>query len=155
MELASPDELFRAHYYHCASYRSDPPTQDEAQRYASRLRFFTALSHLDRFDVRLGRLAYRGVDRETGKRIFIQKRVDCMVGVDMALLAAKGKIERVVLLSGDSDLIPAIEAVKRESILVTLWHGPLGTDSTPSRDLFEICDERKEVSRTLIESIRR
>ena len=44
-----------------------------------------------RFEVRLGKLAYRGKDHE-GNPIFQQKKVDCMVGVDMALLAGKGRI---------------------------------------------------------------
>ena len=37
---------------------------------------------------------------------FEQKRVDNMIGVDMALLAGKAKITRVALFSGDSDYIP-------------------------------------------------
>jgi uncharacterized LabA/DUF88 family protein len=48
-----------------------------------------------------------------------------MLGVDMALLAGKGKITSVALFTGDSDTIPAVEAVKQEGVLVTLWHGAL------------------------------
>ena len=73
----------------------------------------------------------------------------------MALLAAKGKITHVVLISGDSDLVPAVEAVKRESVLVTLWHGSCSRDTRPSRELFEICDERKEFTPELIGRILR
>lgn len=69
-----------------------------------------------------------------------------MIGVDMALLAGKGKITNAVIFSGDSDIIPALEAVKREGVLVTLWHGGFTKDSKPSRELFEIADERKELT---------
>jgi hypothetical protein len=34
-----------------------------------------------------------------------------MIGVDMALLAGKGKVTNVGLLTGDSDYIPSVEAV--------------------------------------------
>ena len=68
-----------------------------------------------------------------------------MVGVDMALLAGKGKVERVALFSGDSDLVPAVEAVKQEGIIVTLWHGE-SPKTRPSRELFEVCDERVAVT---------
>ena len=153
-ELAKPGELLRAYYYHCMPYQSNPPTADEKQRYASKHRFVTALSHLPRFQVRLGRLAKRGVDAE-GKPIFVQKGVDCMVGVDMALMAAKGKITHISLLSGDSDFVPAVEAVKAESVLVTLWHGPFGTNSRPSRELVKVCDERREIDQALVDRILR
>ena len=78
-----------------------------------------------------------------------------MVGVDMALLAGKGRISHLALLSGDSDFIPAIESVKREGIVITLWHGQVRTDGAPSRELAEVCDERKELTTGLISQVRR
>ncbi len=153
-EMAAPDELMRCYYYHCLPYRGNPPTQEERERYSSMHKFTKKLRFLPRFEVRLGRLAKQGEDRD-GKPIFVQKRVDCMVGVDMALIAAKGKITDVALLSGDSDVIPAVEAVKHESVLVTLWHGSLWGRACPSRDLLETCDERKQITADLIERIAR
>lgn len=152
--MVAPDDLLRAYYYHCLPYQGNPPTEEERQRYAAKHRFVTALQYLPRFEVRLGRLAYRGQGAD-GKPIFEQKRVDCMVGVDMALLAAKGKITGLALFSGDSDMIPALEAVKREGVVVTLWHGRTtrGSTTAPSRELFEIADERHELTADIIESI--
>jgi len=153
-EIVQPAELFRAYYYNCLPYQSNPPTPAESSFYAAKHRFTRALSFLPRFEVRLGRLVKRGCEAD-GTPIFIQKRVDCMVGVDMALLAAKGKITHVALISGDSDLVPAVEAVKRESVLVTLWHGSYSRDTRPSRELVEICDERREFTQELIDRILR
>jgi uncharacterized LabA/DUF88 family protein len=135
LKMAAPDELLRAYYYLCLPYVSATPTKEEHNRYAARRRFIAALEQLPRFEVRLGRLAYQGGQ-------YVQKRVDCMVGVDMALLAAKAKIQRVALFTGDSDLMPAVEAVKREGVVVTLWHG-FGEKTKPSRELFALCDERR------------
>jgi len=153
-ELVTPNELLRTYYYHCLPYQSNPPTTEESSRYAAMHGFCKALSHIPRFEVRLGKLAYRG-NTTTGEKIFVQKRVDCMVGVDMALLAGKGRISNVILVSGDSDFIPAIEAVKREGIIITLWHGKFYTDGAPSRELVEVCDESKEISDQLISMIMR
>ncbi len=153
-EMAGQDQLLRAYYYNCMPYQSNPPTDEERLRYASKHRFITALKYLPRFEVRLGRLVNRGVDAN-GNPIFVQKRVDCMVGVDMALLASKHTITNVVLFSGDSDLIPAVEAVKREGVLVTLWHGSNSPDCRPSRELFEICDERVELTSAIVARIQR
>jgi len=145
IDIAAPDELLRTYYYHCLPYQSDPPTPEERQRFASRQRFFAALSRLPHFQVRLGKLVCRGVDQK-GEKIFVQKRVDTMVGVDMALLAGKGKITRLALLSGDSDLIPAIQAVKNEGVVITLWHGSYSKETSPSQELYDICDDRVVLS---------
>lgn len=153
-EMAQPDELLRAYYYHCLPYQSNPPTDEEKKRYAAKHRFVTALAHLPRFEVRLGRLQFKGTTA-AGERIFVQKRIDNMIGVDMTLLAGKGKITNVALLTGDSDFIPSVEAVKREGVLVTLWHGTNSRDTRPSRELVEICDERKELSADIVDRIRR
>lgn len=153
-EISRPAELFRAYYYHCLPYQSNPPTLEEKSFYASKQRFIKALSFLPRFEVRLGRLVKRGYEAD-GSPVFIQKRVNCMVRVDMASLAAKGKITHVVLVSGDSDLVPAVETVKRESVLVTLWHGSYSRDTRPSRELVEVCDERQAFTPELISRIGR
>ena len=153
-EICGSDELLRTYYYHCLPHQSKKPTDDEKSRYSSMHRFTTKLSFLPRFEVKLGKLAYRGLD-ENKKPIFIQKRVDLMVGVDMALLAGKGKITNAILLSGDSDLIPAILAVKREGVLTTLWHGSFSEHTSPSRELFEECDERMQLTKALMKKIKR
>jgi len=151
--MSQPDELLRAYYYHCLPYQSNPPTPEESTRYASRHRFTAKLSLLPRFEVRLGRLVCRGIDRTTGERIFQQKRIDCMIGVDMALLAGKGKITNAAILTGDSDLMPAIEAVKREGVLTTLWHGGLSAENRPSAELYALVDERRQLTVELIQGI--
>jgi uncharacterized LabA/DUF88 family protein len=154
LAMASPDELLRTYYYNCLPYQSNPPTEEENKRYANAHRFITKLKTLPRFEVRLGKLAYRGIDID-GKPIYLQKRVDCMFGVDMALLAGKGKITNVAIFTGDSDLIPAIEAVKREGVLVSLWHGVSYGNSTPGREILEISDERHPITQELINRILR
>lgn len=59
--MVGGDELLRAYYYHCLPCQSSPPTAEERARYAARHRFFTALRHIPRFEVRLGKLAFRGL----------------------------------------------------------------------------------------------
>lgn len=153
-QMAAPDALFRAYYYHCMPYQSNPPTEEERLRYAGKRRFIDALERLPRFEVRLGRLAKAGIGAD-GKPIFIQKRVDCMLGVDMALLAGKRTINNVALFSGDSDLIPAVEAVKREGVIVTLWHGGATAETRASAELIQICDERRTLSAATLRAIAR
>lgn len=148
--MVEGDELLRAYYYHCLPYRSSPPTPAEEARYAGRRRFIDALRHLPRFEVRLGKLAFRGVGSD-GRPMFQQKRVDLMLGVDMALLAGKNRIAKMALVSGDSDFTPAVEAVKNEGVLTTLWHGSQAGDTRPSRELVRACDEGRELTAEIIQ----
>ena len=71
----------------------------------------------------------------------------------MVRLATKGRIAKMVLVSGDSDFTPAVEAVKQEGVLTTLWHG--GHTARPSRELVEKSDERHELTSSLIQSVLR
>ncbi|MGH8005972.1 MAG: NYN domain-containing protein [Candidatus Binatia bacterium] len=152
--LTQTKDLFRTYYYHCPPYQSNPPTSEESKRYGRKHAFFTRLSLLPSFEVRLGRLVKQGYD-EKGRPIFIQKRVDCMIAVDMVLLAAKRQVTHIELISGDSDFVPAVEAVKRESVVVTLWHGNFQGKTSPSRDLYKTCDDRQPITRDLISRILR
>ena len=132
-------DLLRTYYYHCLPYQSSPPTNDERQRFSSAEKYMAALSRLPRFQVRLGKLEYRGV-RQDGSSIFAQKRVDILLGVDMVELAATRQISRAILVAGDSDFLPAIEVVKRHGVLTVLW---------------DICDERFEIDAGVAKAVAR
>lgn len=148
-ELSKPDDLLRTYYYHCLPYMSPVPTQEEEERYAGKQRFFSALNRLNRFEVREGKLEYRGTDRESNRPIFEQKRVDIYLGVDLVLLATKQRIHRAILVTGDSDFLPAIRAAKNEGVLIHLYHG--SGPQQPHRDLWEEADDRTVITPELLQ----
>jgi uncharacterized LabA/DUF88 family protein len=76
-----------------------------------------------------------------------------MIGVDMAILAGKGKITNAALFTGDSDLMPAVESVKREGVLTTLWHGGISPDNRPSAELYALVDERRQLTAAHVQAI--
>jgi len=150
-------DLLRTYYYHCLPYQSSPPTPEERQRFSGAERYMSALSRLPRFQVRLGKLEYRGA-KQDGSPIFAQKRVDILLGVDMVELAATRQIGRAILVAGDSDFLPAIEVVKRHGVLTVLWHGTRGghgRQSTCHNDLWDMCDERFEIDATVAKVVAR
>ncbi len=149
--LAEGTDLRRTYYYHCAVYQSNPPTPEEKERKARQDKFFNALNRLPRFQVKLGKLAFRGRDAE-GRAIYVQKGVDIMLGVDMLQTAFTGAIERIILLGGDGDFVHAVKAVKERGILTVLWTGPEGTRD---RELWEVCDERNIINDSLVEEVKR
>lgn len=151
--FAGNDEILRTYFYHCLPWQSAAPTPDESRRFGSKQSFFNALSRLDRFDVRLGELAFRGTDRATSKPIFEQKRVDILLAVDLVLLATKQRIDKAVIVTGDSDFLPAIRSAKNEGVMIHLYHGTGG--NRPHRDLWDAADSRTEITKAMLTAISR
>ena len=145
--MANGSSILRTYYYHCMPYQSSRPSREESERYAASQRFYTALELLPRFEVRLGRLEFRG-NRSDGSPILEQKRVDIMLGVDMVQLAAKGHITQANLLAGDSDFIPAVAVAKAEGVLVRLFHG-----NGCHADLLREVDERVKFDQALVDLV--
>jgi uncharacterized LabA/DUF88 family protein len=143
--------LFRAYYYNCLPYQSDPPTPEERLRFSNRQSFYNKLSKLPKFEVRYGKLEPRG-KRDDGSIILTQKRVDIQLGVDLVLLAAKQRITHVSIFTGDSDFLPAISVAKNEGVAITLFHGKI---HKPHDDLWEASDERIILTQPIITSILR
>jgi uncharacterized LabA/DUF88 family protein len=148
--LAGDGELYRTYYYHCLPYQSAQPTKDEAERFGKAQRFFQQITKLPRFQVREGKLAFRGIDTDK-KPIFEQKRVDILLGTDLVLLSAKQHISEAVIVAGDSDFLPAIEVAKTEGVFVRLYSHP---DSI-HRELWDVADERHDINKALIDKVKR
>lgn len=68
-----------------------------------------------------------------------QKGVDMKIGLDIASLAFKKQVEQIVLISGDSDFVPAAKLARREGIDFIL--DPLG--AAVKSDLYEHIDGLK------------
>lgn len=49
---------------------------------------------------------------------FEQKGVDMRIGIDVATLSLKKIVERIILFSGDTDMIPALKLARREGLQV-------------------------------------
>jgi uncharacterized LabA/DUF88 family protein len=149
-------DLLRTYFYDCLPYQGNPPTAEEASRFAQKRKFFDYLGRLPRFTVRDGILKFRGYD-SAGKPIFQQKRVDLMLGLDFAQLSAKHQITHAAIIAGDSDFLPALAVAKEEGISVWLFHGPrrsrISGQATFATELWKIADERIEIDIAFMKAI--
>lgn len=148
--IASGMEILRVYYYDCPPYQSGSPTPREQELLSKKQKFFYNINRLPKFEVKEGRLEYRGIDHN-GVPIFSQKRVDIMLGVDLTRLSIKKAISRAAILSGDSDYIPAIQAAKDEGISIRLIHGPI---ETYHDQLWDVVDERMEITADILDACR-
>lgn len=100
--------------------------------------FFKELKHQRKFALRLGRLAEEqaqfNIKPDSFKKILqgtrtiedltendfslsiAQKGVDMRIGIDISSLAFKRQVDQIVLISGDSDFVPAAKQARREGI---------------------------------------
>ena len=60
------------------------------------------------------------------------------LGIDVATLALKEQVERIIVISGDTDMVPALKLARREGVqvILTILQGWVNL----SRDLIEDAD---------------
>ena len=136
-------ERIRTYYYHCRPYQSNPPTASEKAKYSEFTKFEAYLKKIPRLDFRAGRLQRIGTT-------FKQKGVDVCLSVDLVKLSCKGIIDKAILITGDSDFVPAVNVAKEEGIVTILYFS-----KTPPmyvhNELLDACDETYEITQDILD----
>lgn len=145
------EPYLRAYYYNCLPYQSAVATSLEKDRFKKAEGFIYRLRKLSNFEIRLGRLEFRGIDRTTGEPIFEQKRVDVQLAVDLLTLAFSRHIATAVVVAGDSDFIPVFQAAKDHGVRIVVAHG---LKNPAHRDLVAVSDERIVLDKPFINEMR-
>jgi uncharacterized LabA/DUF88 family protein len=141
------EDMHRILYYDCAPYegdgRSKPHPLDPGRRPISdgKRNFLnsvlTMLKGKPYFAVRLGEISFDGwalSDKATSEIVtthrslapddFVpllrQKGVDLRIGIDVALMSKDRLIDRIVIVSGDADIVPAMKVARRHGVQVVL-----------------------------------
>lgn len=128
----SSESLQRILYYDCAQYRGKQrlPVSGGTKSFTASDDWLDEIASRELFAVRRGTLAFRGwVPRNipiAGKALsdadfkpnFEQKGVDMRIGLDIATIAAERRIERILLVSADTDLIPAMKHARKAGMQV-------------------------------------
>lgn len=99
--VADEEELHKILYYDCDSF--DPIDKKTGKP------FFYLLKHKNGAEL-----------VKKSKPKFRQKGVDMRIGLDMAHLAHQGKIDRIILITADTDFIPAMKYVRKANIQVVI-----------------------------------
>jgi uncharacterized LabA/DUF88 family protein len=106
----------RAFFYDCLDdvQRAGESEADYKSRVAAQEKVFGAIRDLKGFHVRLGSL--RGAKRPR------QKEVDVLLAVDMMANGFDGNMETAVLVAGDLDFRPIVEALVRRGVFIEIWY---------------------------------
>ena len=145
-DLLCKDEYkrLRTYVYDCMPYQSNPPTSEEKKRYSRMDEFVHTIKNLPRFEFRKGRLQKIVVGN---KVIFKQKMVDVLLSVDLVRLSWSKQIQAAILVAGDSDYVPAVEAARDAGVLVILYY-----KKPVHNELLEAVDEHYEITNDLIQN---
>lgn len=131
--------IIHTFYYDCEPYTDINSTPEEVEILTKRRSYFNFLRSRT-ITVREGLAVKRTA--EDGQASYHQKRVDLLLGLDIAEECNKGLMSHAVLISGDGDLVPAVEFASRRSVQVWLLHGPR---SACSDSLWAAADGRIEI----------
>lgn len=142
----SENRLYRIFYYDCPPIETPlyhpllkkQVLMGRTERHEWGTGFLSALASKRKLAIRLGVLqeresAFRIKDKslrkilngemkveELGEQDFkidlVQKGVDMKIGLDIATLSSKKQVTQIVLISGDSDFVPAAKHARREGI---------------------------------------
>lgn len=127
------DTLLRTYYYDCRPYaevHTDPSGKQvnfrSQPKFKAATAFLNDLKTIHQMALRLGDISFDGwkIDmKNPGNYIpdFKQKSVDIKLGLDIAWMAGKKTIDKIVLVAGDSDFIAPMKFARREGVLVYLY----------------------------------
>ena len=99
--------------------------------YSKAQRLHSKISRLDRCEVRLGRLQYDKRDRPR------QKGVDVKLGIDLVQMSMRKDFDTAILITGDSDLLYAVQKAKEANVKVKLAHFPISSINKEFQQSFD------------------
>lgn len=142
--LSSDEILMKLFYYDSMPYEgqiTNPITRREVNLISganARKNFFSKLGIMPNVALRRGEVRFGGwkLRKEYQEKLisgnnaplteadiqldFEQKGVDMRIGIDIASLSLKKIVDRIILFSGDSDMIPAMKLARIEGVQVVV-----------------------------------
>lgn len=129
------EEMQRVLYYDCPPYNGTAklPVSGNQHTFVSSVVWLDDLASRDLFAIRKGVLKFRGfVPKKTPvsgnqaltdndfKPLFEQKGVDMRIGLDNANYAQNKSVSRIILVSNDTDCIPALKLARISGLQTVL-----------------------------------
>lgn len=152
--IGKDEEFLRILYYDCAPFSGTAiqPVSGTPKTFAGSDRWLHEIAALDLFAVRRGVLKFRGFQRnaKTGTPLtdadftpqFEQKGVDMRIGLDIAAYSAEHLAERIILVTNDTDCVPAMKFARKAGLQTILIQVP---NCKPAPELIAHADFKRIV----------
>jgi len=125
------------------------PTERQLELRRNKQTYFDALKYYERIAVEIGYVRpkfTRCYNCKTDFYVPVQKLVDVKLSVRLVSLAWSEVVRKIVLVSGDGDLIPAIQAAEPSGAIVRLEYVDEEGVNT-SKGLIQVCPEKHKLTK--------
>ena len=146
--LRDGEEHHRTWVFDALPYVPPNPTPEQITRKNNKHQYLDALQYKERITVEQGMVRPKATTcRKCGAQfqVAVQKLVDVKMSVRLVELAFSDSMDRIVLLSGDADLLPAVEASESSGTTIRLAYAESGQVMT-SRALIRKCPEKQKLT---------
>ncbi|MCJ7634170.1 NYN domain-containing protein [Candidatus Bathyarchaeota archaeon] len=146
--LREGETFYRTYWFDALPYISkDNPTDEQKKRRANKFSYFEALRYKEGIVIEEGYVAPKFTECfNCGEKFIVpvQKMVDVKISVRLVQLAWSKIVDKMVLLAGDADLVPAVEASEQSGTTIRLAYISEGSVQT-SRTLVQRCPEKHQL----------
>ena len=133
--IRDDEEVFRILYYDCAPFSGTAklPVSADKKTFSGSDKWMRELANKDLFAVRRGVLKFRGfvlkkipyvpsgpLQDSDFEPKFEKKGVDMRIGLDMAIFSSNKSVDRIALVTNDTDCIPAMKHARRAGLQIAL-----------------------------------
>jgi len=113
------EEIYRIFFYLAEPFSGTlrSVNYSKTPTYQHAIAFMERLGVQDQIALRKGDLAARGFD-QNNKPIFVQKKVDMLLGLDIAHVSYNKLSDRILVLCADTDIVPAMKTARINGLQV-------------------------------------
>lgn len=159
MLLDKDEELFRTYVFDALPYVPQVgATPEQVQRRDNKYHYLDKLQYLDKITVDKGEVRPKPtVCRKCGQSfdVPVQKLVDVKLSVRLVQLAWSKSVDKIILMTGDKDIVPAVEAAEHSGTTIRLVYGDEPDQHVfTAKRLIQKCHEKKRLERRDIEYCR-
>jgi uncharacterized LabA/DUF88 family protein len=136
--VEADEDVLRIFYYDAPPYHGNAklPVSGKIHSFKSDDGWLKVLAKKDLFAIRLGVLKFRGFNPKNipissepltdddFRPDFEQKGVDMRIGLDIALFCQTRAVDRIILVTNDTDCIPAMKYARRAGLQIALIELP-------------------------------
>ena len=139
------EEVYRTFVYLSEPYAGTAGGKDykTTPAFTNAINFIEKLQVKDHIAIRKGKIVYRGIDNQN-KPIFMQKQVDMLLGLDIAHIAYNKLADRALILTADTDIIPAMKTARINGLQV-IWGCCPDTQGVLPKELRKHADFIREI----------
>lgn len=147
--LREGEKHYKTYIFDALPFVPPRATQEQIKRKEGKKRFLDAIAYYDRTEVDLGYVSKRHAQCPECDHDFfvpVQKLVDVKLSVRLVSLAWETTVDKIVLITGDGDIQPAVRAIEKTGTIVRLAYG-LKDNVYTNKGLIKCCPEKHLITR--------